>query len=114
MKIGLVGLGKMGAQIAVRLMKDGHEIVAMDVDPKAVESIVEAGAMAAESREAMTGQLESVIIWLMIPAGVVDSEIVAWLPKLPTGSIIIDGGNSDYRLTRERAKKMCRQRRTLG
>ncbi len=105
MKIGLVGLGKMGAQIAERLINDGHKVVVTDINPVAVAAAVANGAETAVDRTAMLLVLESrAVVWLMIPSNLVQTEIEAWLQILPAGSILIDGGNSDFRLTQKRAE----------
>ncbi len=108
MKIAVVGLGKMGHQIVVRLVNDNHEVVVLDRDPGLVESAVNAGAKAASSREEIISSFnsETAIVWLMIPAGAVEEEISSWKSLLPGGSILIDGGNSDFRLSKERAKSL--------
>ncbi len=106
MKIGLIGLGKMGLQITTRLLNDGHEVVVMDLAAAAVESAVAQGATAAATREDLVKQLEgseTPVVWLMIPSGFVEAEIEAWSRLLPAGSIIVDGGNSDFRQTLKRA-----------
>lgn len=104
MKIGLVGLGKMGAQIAARLLGDGQEVVAIDMNQTAKDAVSNLGGVAVETRQDMLAQLpETAIVWLMIPSDAVQGEIEAWLEILPAGSILVDGGNSDFRLTRERA-----------
>lgn len=104
MKVGLVGLGKMGTQIAARLLDNSHEIVATDINQAAKDVVVNLGGECAETRQDMLAQLpEPAVVWLMIPSEVVQTEIEAWLEILPPGSILIDGGNSDFRLTRKRA-----------
>jgi len=109
MKIGLVGLGKMGSQMVTRLVGAGHEIVATDTNQAAVELAVRQGATAATDREALVDALDApAVVWLMIPAAFVQAEIEALTELLPKGSIIIDGGNSDYRLTQKRAAT-CQQ-----
>lgn len=101
MKIVVVGLGKMGAQIAERFLGHGHQVVAIDPDPSAVEQIVAKGATKATDRADAVAQFkgEQVVVWLMIPAGLVTQELTAWLEVLPQNSIVIDGGNSDFRDT---------------
>ena len=108
MKVGFIGLGKMGSQMVLRLLKDGHQVVVRDVDETAVTSMVSHGAVRSSDRRDLVRQLSPVIVWLMIPADFVDPEIDALLPLLPSGSIVIDGGNSDYRQTLARAKR-CQQ-----
>src|SRR3990167_11118972 len=105
MKIGLVGLGKMGYQIMQRLLDGGHEVV-VDQHSHAATAAKQAGAVLATDRQAMIKQLgNQPIVWLMIPAQAVDHELAALLELLPKGSIVVDGGNSDYRATLKRAAK---------
>lgn len=109
MKIGFIGLGKMGSQMVARLLKDGHEVVVTDLNKTAVDIAVSQGATEAIDRQDLVQKINvPAIVWLMIPAGFVDEEIDALIALLPKDSIIIDGGNSDFRLTRERAAK-CAQ-----
>ena len=104
MKLGFIGLGKMGMQLTTRLLAGGHDVIAMDVVPASLNQAIALGATAAYSR----GQVlelfggEPAVIWIMIPANLVQTEIEAWTELLPAGSIIIDGGNSDYRETIKR------------
>jgi 6-phosphogluconate dehydrogenase len=100
-KIVVVGLGKMGAQIAERFLEHGHQVVAIDPNPEAVSQITAQGASGAVDRADAAAQFngEQVVVWLMIPAGLVTQELTAWLEVLPEGSIVIDGGNSDFRNT---------------
>jgi len=108
-KIAVAGLGRMGMQIARKLAENGHEVIAHNRSHGPIEQAVGYGAAAAYTKEdvvhAFAGQ--PVVVWVMIPAEVVDSELDVWLDVLPKNSIIIDGGNSDFRLTRERAKKVA-------
>jgi len=106
MKIAISGLGRMGGQIAHKLIEGGASVIAHNRSAEPTKEMAELGAMPAYSREelilAFAG--EQIIIWLMVPAEVVDKELSAWLELLPSGSIIIDGGNSDFRDTSRRAK----------
>lgn len=104
MKIGFIGLGKMGSNMTKRLLLNGHEVVAYDPNEAARSEVAEAGAQVAESREALVLGLEKQIIWLMIPADYVDAELAALLAIVNEGAVIIDGGNSDFRLTMKRAE----------
>jgi 6-phosphogluconate dehydrogenase len=107
MKIGFIGLGKMGSRMVTRLIKAGHSIVVSDIDKVATAKVVEAGAAESGDIYNLIEQLQpNPIIWLMLPAGVVDKEIEELLSLLPSGAILVDGGNSDYRLTKERAAKL--------
>lgn len=109
MKIGFIGLGKMGGQMVVRLMAAGHEIVAYDVDKEVLNAATKSGAEAATDLHDLVSKLDPVILWLMIPADYIDTELKALLEVLPPESIIIDGGNSDFRLTVKRAA-LCREK----
>ena len=107
MKITLVGAGKMGAQIAQKLMSAGHEVVAVDPNADAVAAVAALGAIASQSREDSLTKYsgEQVVVWLMIPAQFVSAEIAAWCDILPQGSILIDGGNTDFRHTKQHAEQ---------
>ena len=106
MRVGFVGLGKMGSQIVTKLLQHGHEVIALDVNRAAVDEMVTKGAQAAKDRQDLVEQLGGVgVIWLMIPSQFVEAELEAYVGLLPAGSVIVDGGNSDYRLTLARAKK---------
>ena len=97
MKIGMVGLGRMGANMTTRLLRDGHEVVAYDVSPDAVATAVEGGAIGANSPAEVVAALEAPrAIWLMVPAGFVDDTIQKFREHLEPGDVIIDGGNSYY------------------
>lgn len=104
MKVIVVGLGKMGMQIVERFVEHKHNVIAIDPEPAAVKLAVEKGATSAVSRAKAAEQFDGqqVVVWLMIPAHIVDGELAAWLEVLPSASIIIDGGNSDFRLTKKR------------
>jgi len=104
MRIGFIGLGKMGSQMVGRLVAAGHEVVVVDRNQTAVDAAVQQGATPAADRAALAQALGSpAIVWLMIPSAAVEAEVQALTGLLPKDSIIIDGGNSDYRNTRERA-----------
>lgn len=105
MNISFIGLGKMGNQMVFRLMADGHELRVFDVDATAVQRVAGQGAIAARDRKDLIQRDEKTYVWLMIPANYVDQEIDRLLAILPAGSVIIDGGNSDFRLTLQRAKR---------
>ena len=105
MKAGIVGLGKMGFNMARHLLESGHELVVFDLSEKAMDSLAREGAVAASSLKEFAGLLESPrMIWLMVPAGVpVDTTIDQLAPLLDRGDIIVDGGNSHYSDSRRRA-----------
>ena len=98
MKIGMIGLGRMGANMVRRLTADGHECVVFDVKAQAVKAVLHPGVLAASSLEDMVRKLQKPrVVWLMLPAGVVDENLVLLAPLLDAGDIIVDGGNSYYR-----------------
>lgn len=103
MKVAIVGLGKMGMQIADRFLEHGHQVVAIDPNPDTVKLAVEKGANGASDRSDAVSQFgdDQAVVWLMIPAAIVQSELAEWLKVLPAGSIVIDGGNSDFRNTKK-------------
>jgi len=97
MQLGMVGLGRMGANMVRRLMKDGHECVVYDTHPEAVQALVQEGATGASSLEELVQKLSAPrAIWLMVPAGIVDRVIGQLEPLLQEDDILIDGGNSYY------------------
>jgi len=103
MKIGFYGLGRMGSNMVARLLAAGQDVVVMNRSPKPVEAAVKLGAEAAGDYQEMLGKLNEPVIWLMLPAGLITEKFNELLPLLPEGAIIIDGGNSDFRYSRERA-----------
>lgn len=107
MKIAIAGLGRMGMQIARKLAEDGHEVIAHNRHKEPVDEAATYGATAAYEKrdvvEAFDG--EPVVLWIMVPAEVIDAQLDEWLTLLPEGSIIIDGGNSDFRGDAARAEK---------
>lgn len=116
MKLGFVGLGKMGGYMAERLMKSGHELFVLDPDERALERAASLGARVAGDRADLVALLcedtdsgAPIAVWLMIPSSIVDAEVDAFLALLPKGSVLVDGGNSDFRLTRERAARCTAQ-----
>ena len=107
MQLGMVGLGRMGANIVRRLMNDGHECVVYDVNADAVTALAGEGATGAESFADMASKLEAPrAIWLMIPAGLTGDVVDQVAEVLEPGDIIIDGGNSNYRDDVRRAAKL--------
>lgn len=115
MKIAISGLGRMGAQIAQKLAEGGHEVIAHNRSPEPVEAAKEYGAIPAFTKEEVLAAFggDTPIIWLMIPANVIDSELDVWLDLVPEGSILIDGGNSDYRGDAARAERAAEKGSTL-
>ena len=109
MRIGIIGLGRMGSNIARRLMRGGHEAVVWDRGVQAIEAVVADGATAAASLEDMAVKLATPrIFWVMLPAGEATEQTVEELGKIATpGDIIIDGGNSFYKDDIRRAKTLA-------
>ncbi|MDE3128331.1 MAG: decarboxylating 6-phosphogluconate dehydrogenase [Gemmatimonadota bacterium] len=104
MKIGMVGLGRMGANMVRRMRRRGHEAVVFDRAQPAVERLVREGAEGATSLADLAQRLEAPrVVWLMVPAAVVDGTIADLAPELAPGDIIVDGGNSYYVDDRRRA-----------
>jgi 6-phosphogluconate dehydrogenase len=98
MQLGMIGLGRMGANMVIRLMRDGHDCAAYDLNADAVADLAGKGATGAESFEDLVVKLERPrAVWMMVPAGVVDQTIEAVAPHLEEGDTLIDGGNSYYR-----------------
>ncbi|MDO8479827.1 MAG: decarboxylating 6-phosphogluconate dehydrogenase [Candidatus Rokubacteria bacterium] len=97
MQLGMIGLGRMGANMVRRLIKGGHQCVVFDLSPKAVEELVKEKAVGASSFAEFVKNLQKPrAVWLMVPAAVVDKTIAELLPSLERGDILIDGGNSYY------------------
>jgi 6-phosphogluconate dehydrogenase len=110
MQIGMIGLGRMGANMVRRLLRGGHACVVHDVSAAAVQTLVREGATGATSLEAFVEQLAKPrVVWLMVPAGVVDATLESVVPRLARGDIIVDGGNSYYRDDVDRAGRLARQ-----
>jgi 6-phosphogluconate dehydrogenase len=105
MDLGMVGLGRMGANMAERLVRGGHRVVGYDPSADAVARAVAKGTIAADSLESLAAQLAPPrIVWLMVPAGPpVDQTMSKLRPHLAPGDVIIDGGNSNYKDTIQRA-----------
>ena len=98
MQLGMIGLGRMGANLVRRLMRDGHRCVAYDVNLDVVKSLAAEGATGAESLADFVAKLEAPRnIWIMVPAGIVDQTLTELRPLLEADDVVIDGGNSYYR-----------------
>lgn len=108
MTIAISGLGRMGGQIAQKLLENNHRIIAHNRSYDKVEELIKIGAIGARSNQETVQAFgtEQVIVWLMLPADIIDQKIDEWLEILPAGSILIDGGNSDYRGDTARAQKV--------
>jgi len=110
MQLGMIGLGRMGANMVRRLMKGGHECVVFDRTPDAIKELVKDGATGAISLADFVKRLSKPrAVWLMVPAGVVDGAISNLLPLLEAGDILIDGGNSYYVDDIRRAGELARK-----
>ena len=110
MQLGMIGLGRMGANMVRRLMRGGHECVVHDMVPAAVRSLASEGATAATELDDLVSQLATPrIVWLMVPAGSVDATLDALVPKLDAGDVVIDGGNSWYRDDIVRAARLAKR-----
>jgi 6-phosphogluconate dehydrogenase len=107
MQLGMIGLGRMGANMVRRLLRDGHECVVFDVSADAVKALVSEGAIGATSMADFIGGLRKPrAAWMMVPAAVVDATLEHLVPLMEAGDIIVDGGNSYYRDDIERAKRL--------
>lgn len=115
MKLAISGLGRMGSQIVQKLAEDGHQVVAHNRSPEPIKVAEGFGAAAAYSKQDVVDAFsgEPVIVWLMIPAQVIDTELDSWLETLPADSIVIDGGNSDYRGDADRQARATEKGVTL-
>jgi 6-phosphogluconate dehydrogenase len=108
MQIGMIGLGRMGANMARRLIRGGHECVVFDRSQKAIDELVADGAKGTVRMPDLVERLERPrAVWLMVPAGVVDETISTLAPLLNEGDILIDGGNSYYIDDLRRAKELA-------
>ena len=108
MELGMIGLGRMGANMTERLVRGGHKVITYDRSAEAIQKVVDIGAVGAHSLADFVKQLSLPrAIWLMVPSGdPVDQTIAQLLPSLSAGDIIIDGGNSNYKDSIRRADKL--------
>ena len=108
----MIGLGRMGANMAQRLMRGGHKVVGYDPAETARALLEKNGAQTAATLEQMVGKLKAPrLVWLMVPAGeITDSTITGLIPLLSAGDTIIDGGNSNYRDTQRRAATVAQRK----
>jgi len=108
MRLGMIGLGRMGANMVRRLLKGGHQCVVFDRSPKVVEDLVREQTIGASSLADLVRQMEKPrAVWLMVPAAVTDQTIADLQPHLEAGDIVIDGGNSYYIDDIRRAKELA-------
>jgi len=111
MQLGMIGLGRMGANMVRRLIKKGHHCVVFDRSPQTVSELVKENAVGADSLVDLVEKLAKPrAVWLMVPAAVVDQTIAELLPQLEAGDILIDGGNSYYVDDIQRAKDLAPKR----
>jgi 6-phosphogluconate dehydrogenase len=108
MQLGMVGLGRMGANLSRRLMRDGHDVVAYDVNPDAVQRLQDEGATGSTSLDDLVASLKTPrAVWIMVPAGdITESTVQELASRLDAGDILIDGGNSYYRDDLRRAEEV--------
>ena len=111
MELGMIGLGRMGANMTERLVLGGHRIISYDRSPEAIQRVVDKGAVGSRSLADFVQQLSQPrAAWLMVPSGdPVDQTIEQLLPQLAKGDVIIDGGNSYYKDSIRRAEKLKQQ-----
>jgi 6-phosphogluconate dehydrogenase len=111
MELGMVGLGRMGANMVERLVRGGHSVVGFDRDASAVSKVTATGAGGADSLATLAGKLgKQKAIWIMVPSGApVDQTIAELLPHLSKNDILIDGGNSNYKDTQRRGASLKEQ-----
>ncbi|SDK38490.1 phosphogluconate dehydrogenase (NAD(+)-dependent, decarboxylating) [Nonomuraea jiangxiensis] len=108
MQIGMIGLGRMGANLVRRLIRDGHQCVVHDIDQNAVQALAGEGAVAATSLGDFVAKLEKPrVVWLMLPAAVVQRTLDDLVGLLDSGDTVIDGGNSYYRDDIVRARRLA-------
>ena len=116
MKIAIHGLGRMGSQIARKLSESSDmQVIAHNRSHEPIEEAVKYGAVAAYEPQDVIDHFEGqrVVLWLMLPADIIDEQLTNWLAVLPKGSLIIDGGNSDFRLTKKRSEQVSSSGSTL-
>ncbi|HEX2091923.1 MAG TPA: decarboxylating 6-phosphogluconate dehydrogenase [Longimicrobiaceae bacterium] len=112
MQLGMVGLGKMGGNMATRLVRGGHRVVAFDLDPGLTRRVgSQEGAQGVGSLPEMVGALEAPrVVWVMVPAGAPTEQTLRSLAtEMSSGDILIDGGNSNFHDTRRRAAELAEQ-----
>src|SRR5688572_1513349 len=111
MDIGMIGLGRMGANMAERLVRGGHRVVGFARSPSSRKGVEEKGAESAASLGELVAKLEAPrLLWFMIPAGApIDATIAELLPELSAGDILVDGGNSNYKDTLRRAELLAQR-----
>lgn len=115
MKIAIFGLGRMGGQIARKLHVGGHKVIASNRSSGVIDEMKALGMIGAYTKEEVVSSFggDQVIIWIMVPSDVVDSEIDIWLTLIPKGSILIDGGNSKWSDSKRRSEKVAASGSTM-
>jgi 6-phosphogluconate dehydrogenase len=107
MQLGMIGLGRMGANMVRRLIKGGHQCVVFDMSQKTVQELVQEKAVGSSSLADFVKKLDKPrAVWLMVPVGAVEQTIAELLPHLDHGDVLIDGGNSYYIDDIRRAKEL--------
>src|ERR1700730_9173947 len=107
MQLGMIGLGRMGANMVRRLLRGGHQCVAYDIHPEAVKELVQEGAVGASSLDDLVSKIARPrAVWLMVPAAFVDDSVKQLEARLERKDIVIDGGNSYYIDDIRRAKEL--------
>lgn len=110
MQLGMIGLGRMGANMVRRMMSDGHECVVYNRSRGAVDEMIKEGAIGSSSIEDFIAQLEAPrVVWMMVPAATVDMMLEQITPLLDKGDILIDGGNSYYKDDIHRSKQLLKK-----
>src|SRR4051812_3223234 len=109
MRLGMIGLGRMGANMSLRLMRGGHAIAAFDPDPKPRAELAAHGAAAAESLAALVTSLPAPrVVWVMVPSGdITEATLVQLRSLLASGDTVIEGGNSNYKDTQRRSQEFA-------
>jgi 6-phosphogluconate dehydrogenase len=108
MQLGMVGLGKMGLNMSIRLLRRGHEVIGTAKDADGIAALTEAGGHGADDLKQLATSLEAPrIVWLMVPAGkVVDQVLGQLVPHLAEGDLVVDGGNSNFHASMRRAAEL--------
>lgn len=111
MKVGMIGLGKMGYNLVLNIMDQGHSVVGTDVNPEVVKQITSEGAEGANTIEELVDKLAAPrIIWVMVPPGNITEKVISTLAEvLSEGDIVMDGGNSHYKQSIERGKLLSKK-----
>jgi len=107
MKLGYIGLGKMGFNMVERLLEKSHEVVAFDRNPDAIKAVKSKGAQTADTLAALVSVLPSPrLVWIMVPHQAVDAVLKELMPLLAKGDVVVDGGNSPYKESIRRSQEL--------